>query len=138
MTWRFNSQEIRSHSDLADDCTDIVYIIRFTDGTSYIGKKAVRSMRRLKPTKKQLAIRKNYKRMELKDLPFMNYTGSSDENIGKVIRYKEILHQCSNRKTSTYLETKLLFENDVLFNEWFSNKNISGSFYDNSLDGLIK
>lgn len=138
MNWYYNNYEIKSHADLPDGTTHIVYKIYFTDGTKYIGYKTVRSMRKLKPTRKQLAIRKNYKRVEMKDLPFLNYAGSSMENEGKIIKSKEILHFCSNKRTATYLEVKLLFEKDVLFNEWYNNQNIGGKYFNNALDGLIK
>ncbi len=137
MTWKSKIGEIYSHNDLPDECTHIVYKVHFTDGTKYIGYKTVRSMRRLKPTKAQLAIRKNYKRVELKELPFIDYTGSSKENDGKVVRYKEILHFCSNKRTATYLETQLLFEANALTNEYYNNKNIGGKWFDNCLDGFI-
>jgi hypothetical protein len=137
MIWTYKGKEIHSHDDLFPECTDIVYELTFTDGTKYIGKKVVRSMRRLKPTKAQLAIRKNYKRVELKDLPFIDYTGSSSENDNKTLSKKEILYQSSNKKTATYLEASLLFINNVLFTDEYNNKNILGTMYDNSLDGLL-
>ena len=136
--WTYKDNIIESHADLHKDCTSIVYELQFSDLTKYIGKLVVRSMRRLKPTKAQLAIRKNYKRIELKDVPFVNYEGSSSENEGKTVVSKEILYQSSNKKTATYIETALLFENDVLFNDTYNNKNISGVYFDNSLEGLIE
>ena len=137
MNWTYKGREILSHDDLHPECTDFVYELSFDDNTKYIGKKTIRSMRRLKPTKKQLAIRKNYKRVELKDLPFVKYEGSSEENVNKVLISKEILYQSSSKKTATYIETALLFENDVLFNDTFNNKNIGGVYFDDSLKGLI-
>ena len=138
MNWIYNDEEIESHDDLHPDCTDFVYEITYTDGTKYIGKKTCRSIRRLKPTKKQLAIRKNYVRKELKNLPFIDYCGSSEETKGKEITCKEILYQCSTKKTASYLEVHLLFINNVLFTDEYLNKNISGTYWDNSLEGLIE
>ena len=137
MNWTYKDKEILSHADLHEDCTDFVYELCFSDETKYIGKKCVRSMRRLKPTKEQLAIRKNYKRVELKDIPFLKYVGSSKENDGKTLVSKTILYQSSSKKTSTYIEAALLFENDVLFNDTFNNICISGVYWNNSLDGLL-
>ena len=74
----------------------------------------------------------------LKDLPFINYFGSSEENAGKVVKSREILHFTSNKRTATYLETKLLFENNILFNDTFNNKNIGGRHFDNAMDGIIQ
>jgi hypothetical protein len=137
MNWTYKGEEIKSHLDLHPDCTDFVYELTFTDGTKYIGKKTVRSVRRLKPTKEQLAKRKNAVRKELKNLPFVKYVGSSSENTDKVLSKKEILYQSSNKKTASYLEVVLLILNDAIFNDKFTNKNISGTYFDNSLDGLL-
>ena len=138
MNWSYNGMIIESHKDLHKKCSDIVYELKFSDETKYIGKRVVRSMRRLKPTKKQLAIRKNYKRIEFKDIPFKDYEGSSSENEGKTLVSKEILYQCSTKKTATYIEAALLFDLGVLFTDEYNNKNISGTFFDTSLDGLIE
>jgi len=137
INWKYNGKEIKSHNDLLPECTNFVYELTFSDNTKYIGKKTVRSIRRLKPTKAQLAIRKNYVRKELKNSPFLDYEGSSEENKDKILVSKEILYQCSNKKTATYIETALLFENNVLFSKTYNNKNILGTFYDNSLEGLL-
>ena len=135
MNWTFRGKEILSHSDLPG-ITDIVYLITFSDSTKYIGKKTIRSIRRLKPTKEQLVKRKNYVRKELKDLPFIKYEGSSKENENKIITSKEILHICSTKKAATYLEMAELVCRNALFTDEYTNLNISGTFYDNSLDGL--
>ena len=137
MNWTYKDKQNLSHEDLHPECTDFVYEIAFSDDTKYLGKKTVRSVRRIKPTKAQLAIRKNYVRKELKNLPFIVYEGSSSENDGKTIVSKTILYQSKNKKTATYIEVALLFENDVLFNEEYTNKNISGTFFIDSLEGLI-
>lgn len=136
--WEYNGVEVKSHSDLIDGCTNFVYCLYFESGKKYIGKRTVRSMRRLKPTVEQLKIRKNYKRVEMKNLPFANYEGSSKETEGQVLVRKEILYQCSTKKAATYIETALLFEHEAIFSEEFLNKNILGSFFDNDLDGLLQ
>ena len=138
MTWTYRGKSILSHDDLPENCTDFVYELVFSDGTKYLGKKTIRSMRRIKPTKAQLAIRKNYKRVELKNSPFIDYKGSSSENEDKTLVSKEILYLSSNKKSASYMETALLFENNVLFDDTYNNKNISGTYYDNSLEGLIE
>jgi len=135
--WTYQGKDIKSHDDLFENCTDFVYELTFTDGTKYIGKKTVRSIRRIKPTKAQLKIRKNYVRKEFKNSPFINYEGSSSENEGKTLLSKEILYQTSNKKTASYIEMALLVENEVLFSDKYNNKNISGTYFCDSLDGLI-
>jgi hypothetical protein len=135
--WLYKDKEVHSHEDLLPECTDIVYCIYYTSGKRYIGKKSVRSMRRLKPTKAQLAIRKNFKRVELKDIPFVNYVGSSKETEGEVVKSKEILYQCSTKKAATYIEAGILFNENAIFSDEYLNLNIIGKFYDNDLNGLL-
>lgn len=138
MNWTYNNKDIKSHLDLHEDCTDIVYMLTFVSGNKYIGKKTVRSIRRLKPTKKQLAIRKNYVRKELVNLPFMDYEGSSSENEGETLLYKEILFQCSDKRTATYLEAKMLFTSNALESDEYNNANILGKFYRSGISGIIQ
>ncbi len=136
--WKYNGKKILSHSDLPDNTTHIVYELTYADGMKYLGYKTVRSERRLKPTKTQLAIRKNYKRVEFKDLPFVNYNGSSKANDGREVVSKEILHITSNKRTANYLEVKLIMMNSAIENnDKFTNLNCNGKWYDNCLDGLI-
>lgn len=107
-------------------------MITYVDGRKYIGKKAVRAMRRRPPLK-------GYKRNRriMKDLPFKNYKGSHDEAKILPILRKEILFQCSTRKTATYLEMTLMVHHNVLFEKQFINENIGGTFFSNSLDGVL-
>jgi len=136
--WIYDENSISSHADLHPDCTAIVYLIHYEGGKKYIGKKQVRAVRRKKPTKAQLAIRKNFVRKEITDLPFMNYEGSLDKSECPAIVKKEILYQCSDKRTASYLEASLLFQLEALFSNEYLNKNISGTYFDNALDGLIK
>ena len=169
--WLFEDKEIKSHNDLHKNCTDIVYIITYTNGQRYIGKKVVRSTSILPKLKTKAregartitrhilrdeqgniitskADRKKARARGLKakaeeyeevitNKPFLNYKGSSELTKDLEISAKEIMYQCSNKKTATYLEAMLLFSEDVLFSDLYLNENILGSFYDNSLDGLI-
>lgn len=135
--WVYKGKEIHSHEDLLPGCTDFVYEITYTNGQRYIGKKTIRSMRRLKPTKAQLKIRKNYVRKEMKNLPFVNYEGSHDKDDLEVLT-KEIIYQCGTKKAATYLETGLLFHYDCIFDDSYVNENIAGTHFDNSLDGLLE
>ena len=72
------------------------------------------------------------------DKPFVKYEGSCKEVGDRVICRKDIIYQCSNKKTATYLEAMLLFNENALFDDQYLNSNILGSLYDNSLDGLIE
>ena len=133
MNWVHNGKEIRSHDDFTNDVIGFIYCITYTNGQQYIGKKLVRSYVRVAPTKAQLAIRKNYKRMEWKNKPFANYNGSSKNTSGLTITKKEIIELCSSKIDLTYCETKWLFRFDVLFNDIFLNDNIGGKFFDGKI-----
>jgi len=131
--WTYNDKPVNGHEDLLPGCTDFVYMITYEDGRKYIGKKAVRAMRKYPPLKG-----KKRARRKLKDLPFMNYIGSCEEAKDLVISSKEILYQCGARKAATYLEMALLVYHDAIFSDEYLNENISGTFYRNSLDGLLE
>lgn len=136
--WLFNGKEIYCHDDLIPECTDFVYMIHYANGQKYIGKKNVQSVRKKKPTKKQLKVRKNYSRKEMTKHKFVDYVGSHGTSDDLEIEYKEILYQCSTKKAATYLESALLFHHDAIFDSAYLNENISGVHFDNSLDGLLE
>lgn len=130
--WTFQNDAINSHEDLHPDCTDIVYWITFENGKHYIGKKTVRSLRKYPPLKG-----KKRARRKVKNIPFANYKGSSEETKDLEPISKEILYQCSTKKAATYLEAALLFHHNAIFESDFLNQNISGRFFDNDLDGML-
>ena len=70
--------------------------------------------------------------------PFIDYVGSCKDTEGLVIAAKEIIYQCADKRTATYLEAKVLFDSDALTDPLWINSNILGSFFDNCLDGLIE
>ena len=108
-----------------------VYMIRYTDGTFYYGKKAMWSTVRMKPTKAQLAIRKNYKREVTKESKWRSYEGSTASSKGKTIHSKHILGFAVSKSHLSYMEYALLFDENVLFDDQCLNSNIGGKFYDN-------
>jgi len=131
--WVYKNCSISNHNDLLSECTDIVYIISYTNGQQYIGKKAVRAIRKKPPLKN-----KKRNRRILTNLPFVNYEGSHDLAGSLEISKKEILYQCNSRKTATYLEAALLFHYDAIFDPHWLNENILGKFYSNSLKGILE
>jgi len=137
MYWSYKEKVVLCHNDLLPGCTDFVYQLTYESGKRYIGKKTVKSIRKLKPTKAQLAIRKNYSRKEMVELPFVKYEGSSRETFGQVLVSKEILYQCSTKKAATYIEAAMLFNENAIFGGEYLNKSISGRFFDSDLEGLL-
>jgi len=134
VSWVMDEKEITSHDDFTDDVVGFIYKIDYSNGQSYVGSKLIRSMTKLKPTKEQLAIRKNYVRKEMRDKPFMKYIGSSENTKHLTIVSREILEVCSTKRALTYTETKYLFSLKVLEDARYLNENILGKFYRNVLE----
>ena len=131
--WTHNEKPMLSHKDFTDDVIGFIYRITYSDGRMYIGSKLIRAVRKLKPTKAQLAIRKNYSRKEMVDLSFVKYAGSSKNTKGLEIVSKEIIEVCSDKINLRYCETKHLFRNDVLCGELYLNDNINGTYFRNRI-----
>ena len=131
--WLFQGKKICCHEDLMRECTDFVYMIHYTNGQKYIGKKCIRSIRKKPPLKG-----KKRNRRIMTNLPFVNYEGSHETDGDLDIEEKEILYQCSSKKAATYLESGLLFHYDAIFDPDYLNKNIGGTLFENSLDGLLE
>jgi hypothetical protein len=72
------------------------------------------------------------------NLPFLKYQGSHEGAEELTAVKKEIMFQCCQRKAATYLEMELLVENEAIFHSKYINENIGGTFFNNSLDGLIR
>ena len=131
MKWIYQEEEIDS---LPDEVSYFVYKIDYTNGTSYIGSKVVRSELRMKPL---VGMRKNARRVSTKESNWKTYVGSSKLNAGLVIASKEILHLCSNKRTATYMEHKELFCRGAIESNLYNNANIGGKFFDSCLNGLL-
>ena len=129
--WTYRESIVENHDDLLIECTDIVYLITYVDGMKYLGKKAVRSMRRKPPLKG-----KKRNRIILTNLPFQKYVGSHEAETAEILS-REILYQCSCRKSSTYVETALLFEFDAIADPMFLNENILGKFFARDVIGIL-
>ena len=127
--WSYNGVQT---TKLPNEVVGFVYCIYYRDGTKYVGKKIVRSERKVKPLK---GMRANAKRMVMKEHNWQDYEGSSEATEGLEIHSKVILHLCSNKMTMTWLEVKEQVERNVILDKSYHNKNILGKFYDNCEDG---
>ncbi len=130
--WIYNGKTVTNHNDLFPSCSDFVYLIKYTNGKKYIGKKTIKSLRKKPPLKG-----KKRARRVMTELPFVNYKGSYADEFGYEVESKTILYQCSTKKAATYLEAALIFHYDALFDPDYLNRNIVGKFFPNDLDGLI-
>lgn len=103
-----------------------VYLITYTDGSKYIGKKQIWSETRMKP---RLTDRKNAKRIKVSESKWREYEGSSKSTVGLTVRDKEILCFCDTKIKLTYEETASLFIHNAIRRDDFHNANILGKFY---------
>ena len=108
------------------------YLITFTDGKKYIGKKQVFLQRKLKPRKGD---RKNAKRIKWYESKWFEYEGSSQFREDRVVAKKEILGFSYSKKELTYMEEKTQFKFDVLEDDNFINGNIRGVYFRNQFEG---
>ncbi len=131
--WVYKNKPIATHEDLLPECTDFVYILKYTNGQKYIGKKTIRSKRKKPPLKGKKRCRRI-----MTNLPFAKYEGSHGKKLGLEIETKEILYQCSTKKAATFIEAALLFSNDALTDSTFINENISGKYFSTDLAGLLE
>lgn len=110
-----------------------IYIIEYTNGKKYIGKKQFWSVTKKAFGKKKLAeiTDKRAKKYEMvtKENDWRKYEGSSKETKGFTIKSKDILELCNDKINLTYCEVKWMMKLDVLVDDSFVNSNILGKFY---------
>jgi hypothetical protein len=128
-------------TDFPENTIGFVYQIEYEDGTKYIGKKNLYSVKTL-PILKNGKIRPNAERIFTigtgeriyhdrikKESDWQTYNGSHKLCKNKIPKEKLILAYAYNKYQLTYLEAKYLFIYEVLEKEEFINDNILGSFY---------
>lgn len=114
-----------------------IYKITTYDGKSYIGKKNLKTRRKRRFGKREIAAltdkRKKHWEYVTKDSDWLTYIGSNktlQKDIAKGVKYeKYILDFAFSKKELSYLETKELFVNEVLESDEWYNDNILGKFY---------
>jgi len=100
-----------------------IYVITNTvTGKKYIGKKQIKSVKKLKPLKGK----KNKRHFDI-ETDWKTYTSSSNDvnedivTLGKDKFKFEIVRFCQSKFELAYFEAKLQFENDVLLKSGFYN-----------------
>lgn len=143
MTWLYEGSTIY---ELPENVFGFVYLIEYTDGTKYLGKKQTTSFTTLpalksgeqRPNSTRVGKNKNGKRVYFdvvaKEAKWQQYTGSSKATTGKTIENKHILEFAHSKRYLTYLEVKYLFTFEVLESDDYLNDNISGRWFDNIKD----
>jgi hypothetical protein len=129
MTWTYQGQVI---NELPEDCVGFVYIISNTvSGRKYIGKKLAKFSKTTYKTVKLKNGTKKKKKIRSKiDSDWQEYYGSSPnltkdiETLGKENFTREILHFCTSKAQTSYIEAKEQFERKVLESDEYYNGHI--------------
>lgn len=132
MNWTYKGQEILDVNQLPEGTQGFIYLMEFSNGRKYIGKKALYHKRTRKPLKGY-----KRKRVDYVESDWKKYNGSIkneqyklDIDSGKLlITNKTIIELCQDKWDMTYLETKHQFESDCLRKDEYYNSNILGKFY---------
>lgn len=144
MNWEFKGKEITNIKQLPEGAVGFIYILTFSDGKRYIGRKSLYSVRKKSLGKKALAEIKDkrLKKYEIikKESDWSKYYSSNKTIKEKMksgelgIESREIIKVCFTEKQMTYFETQALFCYGVLeYSEHFYNDNILGKFYKKDL-----
>ena len=139
MNWLYKGKPL---TRLPDDVTDFVYIIYYTNGKKYIGKKTAKSLRKKHLGKKELALitdkRLKKHKYVMTEHKWQAYEGSTALSEDLTIKCKHIVHMTIDKRTATWLEVKELVQAEVLTSDEYLNNNISGTFFENCEEGIYK
>ena len=143
MNWLYNGKEITDISEFPPNTFGFVYQVITPEGKKYVGKKVLFHNQKKKLTKAELAEqtgrgrKKSYKIVQ-KESDWKKYIGSNaklkrqitEGEVTKDDLKRQILEIAPNKKHLTYLETKYLFQMEVLENpDEYLNDNILGKFF---------
>ena len=148
MNWLYNEKEITDISQFPPNTFGFVYQVITPEGKKYVGKKVLYHNQKKKLTKAELAEqtgrgrKKSYKIIQ-KESDWKKYIGSNTKlknqiaegEVTKENLKRQILEIGLNKKHLTYLETKYLFQMEVLENpDQYYNDNILGKFFTSDFD----
>ena len=151
MNWLYNEKEITDISQFPPNTFGFVYQVITPEGKKYVGKKVLYHNQKKKLTKAELAEqtgrgrKKSYKVLQ-KESDWKKYIGSNTKLKKQIIEgevtkedlKRQILEIGLNKKHLTYLETKYLFQMEVLENpDKYYNDNILGKFFTSDFDSQI-
>ena len=148
MNWIYKKEEIEDIHQFPNNTYGFIYkITHLPSKKSYIGKKVLFHNKKVKLTKKELAIyegvsgrRPSYK-ISIVESDWKKYWGSNKTLINLIKSEpidnfkKEILILCPTKKLLTYYETQTLFVYRVLEEpDLYFNDNILGKFFTKDFD----
>ena len=148
MNWLYNKKEITDISQFPQNTFGFVYEVITPQGKKYIGKKVLFHNQKKKLTKVELAEqtgrgrRKTFKIVQ-KESDWKKYFGSNTYLKNQISKgevtledlRKQIIEIAFTKKHLTYLETKILFQLEVLEKPGeYYNDNILGKFFTSDFD----
>lgn len=148
MNWLYNEKEITDISEFPLGAFGFVYVVITPEGKKYVGKKALYHNRKRKLTKVELAEQSGRGRkksfvIESKESDWKKYYGSNKHLKDQITKGevtlenldKQIIEIGFNKKHLTYLETKYLFQLEVLEKpDEYYNDNVLGKFFTSDFD----
>lgn len=156
MDWLYRGGKIKDINDTnVNGWFGFIYkITHIPTGKVYFGRKNFFTNRNIKLGKKELAIireerktkkmkgRAPSKKLVVKESDWLTYWGSNKSLISFIKKEgvenfrREILEFARDKKHLTYLETELLFKNEVLLHpDKYFNDNILGKFFTKDFEG---
>ena len=148
MNWLYNEKEITDISQFPPNTFVFIYEVITPQGKKYIGKKVLFHNQKKKLTKVELAEqtgrgrRKTFKVVQ-KESDWKKYFGSNTHLKNQISKgevtledlSKQIIEVAFTKKHLTYLETKILFQLEVLEKPGeYYNDNILGKFFTSDFD----
>ena len=142
MSWYYQGTVVEQ---LPEDCVGFVYIITNTvSGKKYIGKKLAKFSKTTYKTVKLKNGKKKKKKIRGKiESDWQEYYGSSPnlqadiDTLGKEHFHREILHYCSSKSLTSYIEAKEQFERKVLESDDYYNGHIQVRVHGSHIKGKI-
>ena len=140
MTWFYQGNVVE---ELPEDCIGFVYIITNTSsGRKYIGKKLAKFSKTTYKTVKLKNGKKKRKKIKGKiESDWKDYYGSSPnltadiDALGKEHFHREILHYCTSKALTSYIEAKEQFERKVLESDEYYNGHIQVRVHGSHIKG---
>tara|TARA_B100000497_G_scaffold31251_1_gene36611 strand:- start:206 stop:655 length:450 start_codon:yes stop_codon:yes gene_type:complete len=148
MNWLYNGKEITDISQFPANTFGFIYEVITPEGKKYVGKKVLYHNQKKKLTKVELSEqtgrgrRKTFKIVQ-KESDWKKYYGSNKHLQNQISKgevtledlKKQIIQTAFNKKHLTYLETKYLFQLEVLEKpDLYYNDNILGKFFTSDFD----
>ena len=148
MNWLYNEKEVTDISQFPPNTFGFIYEVITPQGKKYIGKKVLFHNQKKKLTKIELAEqtgrgrRKTFKIVQ-KESDWKKYFGSNTHLKNQISKgevtledlRKQIIEVAFTKKHLTYLETKILFQLEVLEKPGeYYNDNILGKFFTSDFD----